>query len=118
VPTSRLHSESCTIRTKTPANHTPTIAPQATSRQCRGTQAEHFAQRLSMTEVAIQNSRALGYGINGRSPNFTYRDPVTERKALVASGDDENPTAEVYDPATGSFSISSSLSWKKKENQK
>jgi hypothetical protein len=53
-----------------------------------------------MTDVAMQNSRTLGYRINGRSPNFTYRDAVTERKALVAGGDDENPTAEVYDPAT------------------
>jgi hypothetical protein len=98
VPTSRLHSESCTIRTKTAANHTPTIAPQATSRQCRGAQAEHFVQRLSMTDVAMQNSRTLGYRINGRSPNLTYRDAVTERKALVAGGGEE-PTSEVSDPA-------------------
>src|SRR5580693_2252191 len=40
VPTSHLHSDGCTIRKKIPADHTPTIAPQATSRQCRGTQVE------------------------------------------------------------------------------
>jgi hypothetical protein len=39
-------------------------------------------------------------------------------KVLVAGGGDENTTKEVYDPATGSFSITSSLSRKRKENQK
>src|SRR5580704_2195132 len=50
VPTSHLYSESCTVRTKTSANHTPTIVSQAASRQCRWAQGELFVQRLSLTE--------------------------------------------------------------------
>jgi hypothetical protein len=62
-------SETCTIRTKTPRSHTPTIVSKATFGQCRGG-VGIFAQRPGVTEVAMQNSRTLGRSNLFMKPRF------------------------------------------------
>src|SRR5579863_1974102 len=81
VPISRLHSESCTIRRKTLIDHTPTIAPQATSRQCRETQAERFGTPPSMTEAGCKIRGRLGQRSLSRGRTATH---LADGKVLIA----------------------------------
>src|SRR6202008_1507355 len=50
-PVTPLNSTSCMIRSRTHTDHTPTIAPQGTSRQCRRTRASPRSKKPPREEL-------------------------------------------------------------------
>ncbi len=58
-----LNLESYTVRTKTDTEHTPTIAAQATSRQCLDTRPGHPASGLHLTGGNVKRSRSAAVSV-------------------------------------------------------
>src|SRR6266478_2695813 len=94
VPTTPLNSKSCTIRAKTGTDHTPTIAPQAASRQCwrtRRVQDRRARKGGSYATNEAQHEACGGftYGITGRFRGVWRRVPGTSR-------DSHDPSYPIY----------------------